>query len=247
MTYEGEVALNNIILRGVVGSTSHGTGIEGQEDRDEMGVFIEPAVHVCGLTSLDHYIQRDKPEGVRSEPGDLDLTLYSLRKFCRLASVGNPSVLLLLWLDEYITMSPIGSELVKMRESFLSKRCGEAYLGYLTQQKMRLTGERSRNVSRPELVAKYGYDTKFAMHALRLGLQGIEVMTTRRLTIPVPEPNRTILRSVRGGEVSFNEALKLINEAETKLRGLTEACTWEADLPAIDKFLTEAHLKYWGR
>jgi hypothetical protein len=65
-----DIALENEILRGVVGSTSHGTAIDGQDDRDEMGIFIEPAEFVCGLTPLDHYIYRDKPEGVRSEAVD---------------------------------------------------------------------------------------------------------------------------------------------------------------------------------
>lgn len=34
-----EIALSNEILRGVVGSTAHGTAIDGQDDRDEMAVF----------------------------------------------------------------------------------------------------------------------------------------------------------------------------------------------------------------
>ena len=64
-----EIATVNEILRGVVGSTAHGTAIDGQDDRDEMGVFVEPPENVCGLTLCEHYIHRDKPEGVRSGPG----------------------------------------------------------------------------------------------------------------------------------------------------------------------------------
>ncbi len=96
-----DIAFENEILRGVVGSTAHGTAVDGQDDRDEMAVFIEPPENVCGLTPCDHYIYRDKPEGVRSEAGDLDLTMYSLRKFCRLAEQGNPSVVILLWLPTH--------------------------------------------------------------------------------------------------------------------------------------------------
>src|SRR5688572_10534919 len=110
-----EVAFNNEILRGVVGSTCHGTAIEGQDDRDEMAVFIEPPQHVCGLTPVDHYIYRDKPGGVRSEAGDLDLTMYSLRKFCRLAEQGNPSVVILLWLSQHIKVAPLGKQLCDLR------------------------------------------------------------------------------------------------------------------------------------
>ncbi len=246
MSERKTTALQNVILQGVVGSTAHGTGKEGEEDRDEMGIFIEPALNCCGLTSIDHYIQRDQPDGVRSQPGDLDLTLYSLRKFCRLAMTGNPGVLLLLFLNEYMVADGFGKRLIEIRDRFLSYRTGEAFLGYLTQQKMRLTGERSKVVNRPELVEKYGYDTKFAMHALRLGLEGIEVLTTRHLTMPVPEPNRTILRAMRGGQIPFRDAVKLIEEAEIKLRALVDKCDWQADNDGINKFMTEAHLEFWA-
>src|SRR6516165_9507151 len=154
MLSDHDIALNNEILRGVVGSTTHGTAIEGQDDRDEMGVFIEPPAYVCGLTPCDHYIYRDQPEGVRSQPGDLDLTMYSLRRFCRLAAQGNPSVILLLWLSAYILKTPVGDALVGMREAFVSQESGKRFLGYLAAQKSKLTGERANTVRRPELVEK---------------------------------------------------------------------------------------------
>jgi uncharacterized protein len=240
-----EIALNNEILRGVVGSTAHGTAIEGQDDRDEMGIFIELPENVCGLEPCDHYIYRDQPEGVRSGPGDLDLTMYSLRRFCQLAAKGNPSLLLLLWLPAYLKMTASGQRLVAIRDAFVSKAAGERFLGYLVAQKKRLTGERGPNVQRSELVAKYGYDTKFAMHALRLGYEGIELMTDRRLTLPVPEPRLTTLRALRTGQVSYPEALGLIEDAERKLRESVDACTWSADRAAIDAFMVDAHLTHW--
>jgi predicted nucleotidyltransferase len=245
MLSEREIALDNEILRGVVGSTTHGTAIEGQDDRDEMGVFIEPPENVCGLTPCDHYIYRDQPEGVRSQPGDLDLTMYSLRRFCHLAAQGNPSVILLLWLPMHITKMPPGAALVEMREAFVSKESGKRFLGYLAGQKSRLKGERANTVRRPELVEKYGYDTKFAMHALRLGLQGIELMTHCRLTLPVAEPDLTTLRAVRAGQINLADALQMIEDAEKRLGELVEACTWVADIDGINRFMVKAHAEYW--
>jgi len=244
---EQSVAFANEILRGVVGSTAHGTAIDGQDDRDEMGVFIEPAAYVCGLAPLEHYVYRDKPDGVRSEPGDLDLTLYSLRKFCRLAVQGNPSVLVLLWLPEYEVISEIGAQLVSVREAFISKESGARFLGYLMTQKREMKGERAQTVSRPELVEKYGYDTKFAMHALRLGLQGIELLSTGRLTLPVKEPDLILLRAIRLGAFTKEEVLTQIERAEAKLHALVEACDKFVDREAINRFLIETHLAHWGR
>jgi predicted nucleotidyltransferase len=245
MASDREIALSNEILRGVVGSTAYGTALDGQGDRDEMGVFIEPPQYVCGLTPVDHYIYRDQPEGVRSQPGDLDLAMYSLRRFCRLAAQGNPSVLLLLWLPEYITKTPPGAALVDMRQAFISKESGRRFLGYLAAQKSKLKGDRANTVRRPDLIEKYGYDTKFAMHALRLGLQGIELLTHRRLALPIAEPDLTTLRAVRAGKINLGDALHLIDDAERRLGELVEACTWTADLDAINRFMVRAHLDHW--
>lgn len=241
-----EIALNNEILRGVVGSTSHGTAIVGQDDRDEMGVFIEPREFVCGLSSSDHWIYRDRPDGVRSQPGDLDLTMYSLRKFCRLAAQGNPSVIILLWLPKHIAKTQLGENLVRMRHAFISRESGKRFLGYLIAQKKSLMGERTHTVNRPELVEKYGYDTKFAMHALRLGYEGIQLLTERHLTLPIKEPELTTLRAIRTGQIKFAETMELINDAELQLRELVDNFKDEANRTAIDKFMVDAHLAHWG-
>ena len=55
-----------------------------------------------------------------------------------------------------------------------------------------MTGQAGAHTNRPELVAAHGYDTKYAMHALRLGLQGIELLTTGSHHAARPEPHRSI-------------------------------------------------------
>lgn len=242
-----KIAIENEILRGLVGSTAHGINIVGQDDRDEMGIFIEPPVNVCGLTPLDHYIWRTQPEGVRSGPGDIDLTLYSLRKFCRLAEQGNPSVMILLWLPEYIRITDAGHTLVKARDAFISRDAGNRFLGYLVSQKMKMKGEKAHTVNRPELVAKYGYDTKFAMHALRLGFEGVELLTKRTLTLPVAEPNLSTLRDVRHGRLTLQQSLELIDDTEAKLRSLLQDCTWKSDTARINALMVKLHQQHWTR
>src|SRR6266700_5233445 len=83
------------ILRCEVGSTVHGLGVAGTDDRDEIGVCIEPPDRVIGLRNFEQIVLRSQKQGVRSEAGDLDLTVYGLRKFAALALRGNPSILLL--------------------------------------------------------------------------------------------------------------------------------------------------------
>ena len=92
-----DIALANEILRTTCGSGVHGMAIEGHDDNDEMGVYVQSQEQVLGLRhTAGHYVARTKPEGVRSGPGDTDLTLYALRKYMRLATEGNPTVLTVL-------------------------------------------------------------------------------------------------------------------------------------------------------
>jgi hypothetical protein len=63
----------------------------------------------------------------------------------------------------------------------------------------------------------YGFDTKYAMHMLRLGFLGIELLTTGRLSLPMREPERSYLLDVRRGMVSEAECFKKAEELEREL------------------------------
>ena len=116
------VAEGGCILRSVVGSTVHGLSNPGTDDRDEMGVCVEPPEYVIGLRRFDHWVFRTQAEGVPSGPGDLDLTIYGLRKYCRLAAKGSPTVLLLLFVggDNVVERTPVGEDLQALAPAFLS-------------------------------------------------------------------------------------------------------------------------------
>jgi hypothetical protein len=98
-------------------------------------------------------------------------------------------------------------------------------------------------------VAQHGYDTKYAMHALRLGLQGVELLTTGRITLPVPEPGRAYLRSVRRGEVGLAEVVDAVTEAETRLTQLraSAAVPPEPDRGWVDSWLHRSYTRFWNR
>ena len=100
------------ILRAVVGSTVHGTNVTDQGDRDEIGIAVEPREYVIGLRHWETSVIRTAPDGQKSQPGDLDLQIHSLRKFCRLAAKGNPTILLPLFVpeDAIVEISPLGRE-----------------------------------------------------------------------------------------------------------------------------------------
>jgi predicted nucleotidyltransferase len=243
-----ELVARGTILRATVGSTVHGLHHGGQDDRDEMAVFVEPPEYRLGLKlargqgrklhPLEHWVE-------------LDLVAYNLRKYLRLALKGHPTVLLLLFVPAELTVveTALGRELRGLTGAILSKRAGRGYLGYLSGQRERLLGTRGqRNVNRPELVEAHGFDTKYAMHAVRLGYQGLELLETGRLTLPMPEPTRSRVMAVRLGERSFDEVLAEIDEVQRRLSTALEqtALPAEPDRAAVDRFLVDTYRQAWG-
>ncbi len=263
------VAERGMILRTQVGSGVHGTGLSGQDDRDEMGICLEPPQFVTGLARVPNGIAGenpsvpfeqyerhtvwDKPGGLanRSSAGDLDVVIYSARKWARLALGGNPTVLLVLFTPDHDTMhrNATGAELVENAHRFVSRQAADRFLGYLRAQKGAMTGEVGAHTNRPELVAVHGYDTKYAMHALRLGLQGVELLTTGAISLPVPQPARDYLRAVRRGEVALHEVVGAVADAEAELERLRDASTLaaEPDRRWVDDWLHRSHEAYWSR
>lgn len=248
------IAQDGLIFLTEVGSGVHGIALPGRDDRDEMGVCIEPPEYVTGLRRFEQYERHtawDRPGGVRnrSGPGDLDVTVYGARKFCRLALDGNPSVLTLLFTprEARVVSTPLAYELLDHAPSFVSLRAADRYLGYLHSQRKGLTGQ--GRVNRPELIEKYGYDVKFASHAIRLGLQGVELLRYRRVILPMEPGYREHILAIKRGEVPYDEVMAEVDELARELESLRSQNHWripeEPDREAIDRWLHRAYLATW--
>jgi uncharacterized protein len=262
------IAERGLILRVQVGSGVHGTAVSGQDDRDEMGICLEPSRFVTGLARVpagttameatvdfeqyERHTAWDRPGGLanRSGAGDLDVIIYSARKWARLALAGNPTVLLALFVPdaEVVFRNAAGAELVDNAHRFVSRLAADRFLGYLRAQRDAMTGASGARTNRPELVAEHGFDSKFAMHALRLGVQGVELLSTGRITLPVPEPARERLRAIRRGEVTLLDVLADIDAAEAELISLraSPAVPAQPDRAWVDGWLHRSYLVFWS-
>ncbi len=235
-----------------IGSTAHGTGIPGVEDRDEMAIVVETPEQLLGLDEdgFRSVMHRSQPEGAPSGPGDIDRTLHSLRRFVRMAVGGNPSMLMAMWAPAHLS-TPLGDELQALGEAFVGRHVVPRYRGYMQSQARRLLGESGGGQGsggRPELVEKFGYDTKFAMHASRLGFQCLELLSTGGMALPIEGEIGEWLRSVRHGAVSFDDwwDRTLDLDAQLETIGADESIRPEADRSTIDAWCIEAHHRTWA-
>jgi predicted nucleotidyltransferase len=249
------MAERTTILRVPAGSNLHGLNVPGTDDSDEVGVCIEDIEAAIGFSEFEQYIYRSaaEREGKHDAPsraGDLDLTIFSLRKFLRLAMQGNPQSLQCLFVPHALCLQidARGSQLQELAPLIVSRQAGARYLGYLEAQRQRLLGERGqKKVNRPELEAKFGFDTKYAMHILRLGFQGVELMTTGRLTLPMAEKDRAFVYATRLGAVPLQDVLTRAGELEREIKDLMH----DAPIPAepardeIQAWMVSMYFQNW--
>lgn len=244
----------NTILECAVGSRAYGTSTDSS-DNDIRGVRVESLHEAFGLHSnFEQYEYRTATErtGNTNEPsqdGDFDVTIYGLRKFLRLALRGNPSVIELFFLKGVLDAR--GGQLQELAPLIVSQHAGNAYLGYLIAQKQRLLGERGQmRTTRTELIEKFGYDTKYAAQALRLGYQGIELLTTGRLVMPLEGEIRQELVDVRNGLIPFNDVLSHLGVVERRLKDLTDdrdcVIRKTPDVVAVDVWMQRIYIRLWS-
>ena len=89
-----------------------------------------------------------------------------------------------------------------------------------------LSWQRTRNPRRSELEAKFGYDTKHALHLIRLLRMGLEIVATGRVL--VRRDDRDELLGIKAGALSYDE---LMARAET-LGQQVHAAAATSPLPA---------------
>lgn len=257
-----EIARNGLILLTEVGSTMHGVSVDSNnDDIDEMGICIEPPQNVIGLAPFEQYEYRTKAVNERSGAGDIDRCIYSLRKWAKLAAAGNPTVLMPLFADHNLHvryMNEYGQSLRNARDllgpghMFLSKQAGRKFLGYLDGQRQRYldpSRQDSKHASRPELIEKYGWDTKTGYHAIRLAIQGTELMETGTITLPMANYNRTLLLAVRNGAYSKEKVTEELDHYYIpKLKDKIENSSLpdKPDTERINDWLTDTYTTWWA-
>ncbi len=231
----------------VGGSELHGAKVHGTDDLDIYGIYIEPPELILGLKDLPHYVWSTAGDDRRNGPHDVDVTLYSLRKWAGLACKGNPTALHFLFANDEID-SPAWSKVVARKNVFLARSCVKQFLGFADDQLQRMTGAKGRGKkgTRLEIELKYGYDVKAAMHTLRLLYECEELVSTGSLTFPRPE--REFLIRVRTGEFSMDQVLQMANQlfAECKEVEQSSALPEVVDSDGVSSLLASCYREFWA-
>ncbi len=226
-----EIAMtkDNLILKTLSGSKLYGTNNENSDD-DYVGIFIPDKKYVYGISRCDQVILNEKEV---EDP--LDYTCYSLIKYIKLAIDNNPNILSVLYTppDRIIQLTEYGQYLIQNRGLFLSKKSYHTYRGYTAAQKKKILTKEGIGVRAP-LIAKYGYDVKFAMHLIRLLYECIDIFKYGEIIYP--SENVKELIAIRSGEYSMDDVFAKSIELEEEIESLynTSELKWCADKEEIE-------------
>jgi predicted nucleotidyltransferase len=220
---------SDVIHTFVGGSDLHGASV-GSDDLDLFGVFIEPPKYVFGVHASDSwetFVWSTAPDTRKNTRDDIDVCLHSLRKWSRLAINGNPTIIHFLFTDAQDS-DWTWQEIVRSRDLFLANTHVASFLGYAKAQMLRLNGKLARDTNRPELVEKYGYDTKMAMHMIRLMFECEELLMDGHITLPNPRKDQLI--EIRTGK----HTLEALNQWYQQL---VDSCKYWEEKSVLPKII----------
>ena len=214
---------SNVCYEAMTGSVSYGVSDVGS-DVDIVGFCIPPKElvfpHLSGEINgfgrqkkrFDQYQQH----GIKAEK-EYDVTIYSIVRFFDLVMGGNPNMVDSLFVPQncVITSSIIADMVRTKRTIFLSKKCFHTFKGYAFAQLHKI---RTKNPEgkRKDLVEKYGYDTKYAYHLVRLLSQCQQILEDCDLDLQ-EKGRREHMKAVRNGEMKYEDIVAWFNEKEKTL------------------------------
>lgn len=207
----------------IMGSRAYGTNTE-DSDYDFYG-FIIPQIDIIfpnlsgyipgfgrTYTPFEQYQAQHVEHPIYRE---IDLTIYNIVKYFQLVMLGNPNMVDSLFTpDDCLIHCDEVAELIRNnRNLFLSEKMFHTFKGMAFSHLSRLKSGHVKE-GRKELAKQKGFDTKDAMHSLRVLLQIRDILELGELDI---RKHREFLMKVRYGEYSLDY---IINKCDNILSEL---------------------------
>jgi len=177
--------LETLVIYGcVVGSRAYGLDND-ESDTDRRGVYLAPADLQWSLFGAPEQFEDNATQSC----------YWELQKFLTMALKANPNILECLYSPMVEKMTPLGEELLAMREAFLSQMIFQTFNGYAMSQFKKIEQD-IRNLGEVRW--------KHAMHLLRLLLTGAATLRFGRVPVRV-EAQRERLLTVKRGEMQWTD------------------------------------------
>jgi predicted enzyme related to lactoylglutathione lyase len=211
----------HVIYRCIVGSRAYGLETEAS-DTDLRGIYLAPAELQWSLYGAPEQFEDNATQSCFRE----------LQKFLVMALKANPNILECLYSPLVDKVTPIGQQLLTIRDRFLSQMIFQTFNGYALSQFKKIEQD-LRNQGEVRW--------KHAMHLLRLLMTGAATLREGRVPVHVGD-RRDQLLAVKRGELSWKKVDAWRQELHRDFeQALTETKLPERpDYEAANELLVEA-------
>tara|TARA_Y100000310_G_scaffold328181_1_gene395854 strand:- start:1454 stop:2245 length:792 start_codon:yes stop_codon:yes gene_type:complete len=224
-----------MILSTIVGSRLHGTHTE-KSDFDYRGVFLAPLDEILSPfrdPKETHWIEHNDFKAKLDPEKHLDDTAYELRKFCKMAAQGNPSVLEVLVGEEYPILTEEGKVLRELLPAFLSQKCYYAFMGYSNNQEKKFRNPSISNQKGKDVLLKHR-KYKYACAHIRTLMQLEHLLKEKELIGTYSPCGTEYLKQIKQGEVEDYRIMESVFRLEKSCEKLL-ADTWLPEKPDYEK------------
>lgn len=213
------------VLQAVTGSRAYGLN-HANSDTDKMSIFVAPTVEVAGL-----FWNSSRESWSDAGPEGDDNSKHEIGKFLRLVLKSNPTLIELLFMNEYEILDDVGQGMVDLRSKMLyTEGIRSAYYGYAKAQHERVRREF------PD------HKPKMARHCLRISRQATDLLTTGEFNVKVPNPQEYFDLT----EMSFTQMDEIMLKAVEDIDNCESVLPDSPDKNAVDEFLKDVRRNYVG-
>jgi uncharacterized protein len=195
-----------VIFRCITGSRAYGLDHEAS-DVDRRGIYLPPAELHWSLYGVPEQLENEQTQEC----------YWELQKFVTLALKANPNILECLYTPLIEQQDALATELLSLREIFLSKMIYQTYNGYVMSQFKKMNQHLRNHGS---------IRTKHAMHLIRLLLSGITALREGYVPVRV-EQHRDDLLAIRREEMAWEQ----VNEWRLRLHKTFDEAYHSTKLP----------------
>lgn len=247
----------NVAYETIMGSEAYGVA-SGSSDTDVYGFAIPPkwlafphtTGHVYGFgpkpQGFDQYQEHhlDAPERRKQ----YDVTIFSIIKYFDLVAQNNPNALDSLFTPDrcILHISPVGLMVRDNRKMFLHKGAWHKFRGYAKSQLHKIEIKKPKqNTARAEDIEKYGVDTKYLYHTVRLLLECEQILEFGDIDI---QRDKDTLKAIRKGEWTYPDIMVWQEQKMLHLDRLYETTKLPAspDYDALRKLLIDCLEQHYG-
>lgn len=215
--------MTKTILQAVTGSHAYGLN-HAASDTDKMYIFVAPTVDVAGL----NWASKHESFSDAGPTGD-DTTGHEIGKYLRLVLKSNPTLIELLFMNDYEILDETGQGLVALRDKILyTDGVRNAYYGYAKAQVDRVKREYPN------------HKPKMARHAVRISTQGIELLSTGTTNVKVLTPEWYFSLDT----LPFNELCSIMDKNVEMIDQTPSMLPDKPDVRAVAEFLKDVRRSY---